>query len=259
MMKQAMLASAFLVLWPVWPAQEAPRALPEPEVEGVFYVVNAASGALEPTEKLVAKTASGLMHGSARVVGDRAAMRFEASPTMEFRVKLKPGVKPGRYALYRFGTENGARAVSFARERGKVRWLQGEHLPFKAEPVGESYRITPVAPLGPGEYGFSMDRSNDAYLFGVDSPARAARPATRMPEVSSASSSSPAGERLKKLDDLLQKGLITKEDYEKKRAEIAPAAPGSEDRLRKLEDLYKKGLITKEDYEKKRAQIIADI
>ena len=59
---------------------------------------------------------------------------------------------------------------------------------------------------------------------------------------------------------MLQKGLITREDYQKKRAEIAPdSAQTAAERLAALDALFKKGLINKQDYDQKRAQILKEL
>jgi hypothetical protein len=241
------LLSIALALTPVISAQ---KTLPQPDVEGVFYVANLNAGTLEPLEKELAKDFGSVStRGGSTVPGDRATMRIEAGPTLEFRVKLKKGETPAQYGLFRFEAESGGRVISWARTLTKITWLKGTQLQFKAEKVDESYRFTPLDPLAPGEYCFG-GKAAYVYTFGVDAPARTIRSTT----------SDPTTERIKTLDDLLQKGLINKDDYDKKRAEmVPPAAGGAEARLRQLEDLYKKGLINKEDYDKKRAQILAEM
>jgi Short C-terminal domain len=91
--------------------------------------------------------------------------------------------------------------------------------------------------LVPGEYAFSPATSNEVYLFAVDAP-ESAVPKT----VSQAPPVVPA-----------------KADSSERR-EVQPIAASSiEERLKKLDDLYKKGLLTDAEYDKKRAAILSEI
>jgi uncharacterized protein YqgQ len=230
----------------------------EPILADTVYLVEPETGALLPTEKAVAKTSMTIGASSARVPGTHADFRVEAGRPVRFALKLKPGKKPGSYALFQFGIEGDQRVVSFKRSglRGMT-WLQGRQIVFDAAEENGFFLLTPSEALGAGEYGFSPAHSNDVYLFGID---------PRTPPVVSAPATATitnVDQRMRSLQDLLDKGLISKQDYDRKRAELQPveqrATSNLEDRLKKLDGLFKNGLLTKEEYDKKRADLLAEL
>ena len=124
----------------------------EPEALGVVYIIEPGSGSLMATEKAVAESTQTLSEGTSRVQGDRASIRVEANPKIQFALKLKAGKKAASYALFEFGSDAGDRIVSFKRSGLRnLKWIQGRQITFKVDQEHEVFRLTPLEPLGPGE------------------------------------------------------------------------------------------------------------
>ena len=77
-------------------------------------------------------------------------------------------------------------------------------------------------------------------------------------------------DKQKLLEDMLHEGLITEEDYKRKRSklsgvkevqeEVKPSGSiAGDDRIKELEDMYHEGLITEEDYEIKKKELIGAV
>jgi hypothetical protein len=142
--------------------------------------------------------------------------------------------------------------------------MVGKQIEYEFKKFGvSSYLIRPLTPLSPGEYMIGFGMTAVVYFFGIEPGATNSIEEKSSTITEAVKTDNPNQERLKKLDDLLAKGLINKADYDTRREEIlhppAPKPVTTEDRLRSLDDLFKKGLIDKADYEKKRADILSEM
>jgi len=97
---------------------------------------------------------------------------------------------------------------------------------------------------------------------GVPAGQQLAQNMTVLPAQASApppSGGASADTRLKKLDEALQMGLLTPEEYEAKKRDITAPASDPTVRLRKLKELLDAGLISPDDFETKKAAIIREL
>ncbi len=144
----------------------------EPSAYGVVYVTDGTPNGLRATEKQVGKVTKGPAANSVEIAGARSPVRIAATAKPQFLLKLEPGNTPGSWNLFRFAVESGTRKLAFVPNSREIKITAGQQLDFRAERTGGVYRLIPLAPLGPGEYGFSPSGSSDTFLFGVDAPAR---------------------------------------------------------------------------------------
>lgn len=234
----------------------------EPTQVGVSYYYQRETKQLVPLEKFAAtpKMVRSLL--VVEFTPERSPVRLmETRPT--FITKLTQAPRIERDIMLVLDTVGGKRTGLLSISPGGMpKPMPGKAVTLEYKKFGQtSYYIRPVAPLRPGEYCLTYGDSNLAYLFGVEANAIDSSP----PESAAASDEklSPNEQRLKKLESLLTSGLITKGDYEARKADILNPPPPKpvtvEDRLRRLEDLLKKGLIGKPDYERKRAEILSEI
>jgi hypothetical protein len=222
----------------------------EPQETGVFYVVDGTTLRALETQTAAQVIARGRI--GAVLKGKQSGTRVGARPDLEFVIKPSAGQDVARYQLFQLLAKGNERSVAMSSTTRGLNVTEGRLLTFRAQKQGSVYRILPTENLAPGEYAFSEPTSQGAHTFGVDIPS------TSQPVVAAPATD----DRLRKLEQLLQQGLITKQDYDTKRAEIVPGQEqpaSSEDRLNRLQMLLRQNLITKDDYEKKRAEILAEI
>ena len=105
------------------------------------------------------------------VPGQRSPFRLKSGFKMLFVVEMPYGTEPGTFSLYPLETKGNTRQAKLGGGNGSTMTI-----PFTTRKVaGDTYVLVPVEALGPGEYSFSLANSNDAYCFGIDPVAAAAR------------------------------------------------------------------------------------
>ena len=168
-------------------AQEAAKST-EPEYVNSFFLLDPA-GSLEPLERQPVGVGAhtrlmglGGMGVSYEIQKDRSPIRVVAGARIEAVVRLENhDVDPATLVLlYPLKVDKGKRqllitGVGFMGSRSKSD-LQSKQLEMSFTKYGQaSLKITPTAPLAPGEYAFaiqSKDQQPTAYCFGVDAAAR---------------------------------------------------------------------------------------
>lgn len=128
----------------------------------------------------------------------------------------------GRESFAILSTDKNAGVIRATRqpEGGKPRPLD-----FSVVPISGGARVSVVQKLHPGDRGHDDD-VRDQFCKVIGSVAEALpKPSPRPPKINSPSKSVPGEtvpieDRLRKLDELYKKGLITEEEYKKKRAEL---------------------------------------
>ena len=152
-------------------AVPAQRQSPEPETFGVVHYFDEENGHLVALERQAGKTGwktLGLGGAAARIDGERSPVRFRTGTAQQFVVRLVPGADPNKFQLFGFQRKGRQREVKIVGSTGTPR----TSIPFDATRFGDqSYRLKPVRPLEPGEYGFSPSESNQVFAFGIDAPA----------------------------------------------------------------------------------------
>jgi hypothetical protein len=110
-------------------------------------------------------------HGTfiAKIKGTHAEARLRTNQPQLFRVC---SVDPTRFKLYKFKSDENARTVIFSKKNawtGRVEIVLPEsELPVKIQASDSGcFAITPEKSLEDGEFGFSPDGANDAFMFGV--------------------------------------------------------------------------------------------
>lgn len=199
------------------------------------------------------------------VDGARSPVRISESRPM-FLVKLAVPPRKDRDVIILVDSANGKRvSLLTITPGGMTKLMPGKQFDLESKAVGPNlYLIRPEAQLRPGEYLLAFGKPSPAYSFGIEpGAAQPPEPQTAPESTPAASAENPNSERLKKLDSLLAKGLVTKADYDTRKQEILhppqPKPVTLEDRLKKLEDLLHRGLIGRPEYEKKRAEILSEI
>src|SRR5262245_27416353 len=84
---------------PLW-AQNG-LSLDPPEVGVVYIVIN---GKMIPTERSPVTTVATSKASDTTVAGDRAGLRIEADPTIEFVIKVAAGVSPSSLGLFKLAS-----------------------------------------------------------------------------------------------------------------------------------------------------------
>jgi hypothetical protein len=150
------------------PPPEAPPSAAE--AESVFYAVKSApdgpfATTAQPLDKQACKATRAGTRITCVIEGTRAAVRFKADSSLQFRIKPNP--EAGRGMLIRFTIENGTRIMTIVEENGKITAVEGSTA-FKTWRVGPSVKISPPTDLPPGEYGLFWETLGTASLFGID-------------------------------------------------------------------------------------------
>lgn len=105
------------------------------------------------------------------IAGPRSPFRLKSDSRMLFIVAMPSGIAPGTFSLYPLETRGAARRTKAGIGSGPAMTI-----PLTARNVtGNIYVLAPVDALPPGEYSFSPANSYDAYCFGIDPAAPAAR------------------------------------------------------------------------------------
>lgn len=209
-----------------------------------------------PTWKIARSTAT------AEVDGARSPFRISETRPI-FLVKLNVPPRRDYEVILLVDSANGKRVSLFTIAAGMANAMPGKQFELESKTVGPNlYLIRPEARLRPGEYLIIFGKKTPAFSFGID-PGAVEIPDALAASSQATSAENPNSERLKKLDSLLEKNLISNADYDARKEEIlhpSPAKPITmEDRLRKLDDLLKKGLIGRPEYDKKRAALLSEI
>lgn len=236
-------------------------AKPSLKEVAVPYYIPAARSEQLPLEKakFQAKVSGGVI--TALINGERASLRIEESRP-QFLVKLNVAPREERDVVLLLERAVGRRAAVMAiKPGGLTQPMPGKYMGLEYQEVGEKhYLLRPASSFKPGEYCLTFGDPNLTYCFGINEGAQ------ESPDpVSTTAASAPSGgddnPRLVKLKSLLDKGLITKDDFDKRMKEISQpeVEPSLADRLKRLDALLKQGLITKSEYEKKRAELLSEI
>lgn len=236
----------------------AQQPSPDPPIADTLFFLPPSKAELLALEQQTATMRASRSLFAADFQGPASSFRISTTqPTFVIRRSGPPDTKFDK--LMRLDSVGGKRTMLLTLGPGKTGIpLPGKDAELEYKTTNpNTYLLRPVQPLMPGEYCINFGKSNLAFLFGIEP--NATTPET--PNVQSRTSQEPPNDRLKTLETLLQKKLITEADYRAKLAEIAapPGPPTVEDRLRKLDELLKKGLITKPDYQTKRAQLLAEL
>ena len=141
----------------------------EPDIIGVFYLLNSTDGTLTQLERQMAVSRAAF-RATAELKGDKSPVRIKNGQKQEFIIQLANGVDPSGYSLYQFIVKNGKRYVVLA--TGTLFGAKSEvsTLPFNVTRYGlKSYKFEPAENLPPGEYAFNPPgESNNSFCFGVD-------------------------------------------------------------------------------------------
>jgi len=160
----------------------AAGAVKEPDYIGSFCFRNAATGELTPLARETGSSAidiKAMGFGGAetymRVAGDRSAVRLREGEPIDFVVLASSqSVDPQSIAqLVILDVAGGERRLPIARAASMGLSGRGvlteSQIALRAVPYGRSsFLLTPVEPLGPGEYAFAGPTPGVGFSFGVD-------------------------------------------------------------------------------------------
>jgi hypothetical protein len=103
--------------------------------------------------------------------GARSPVRLKSDSRLLFVVEMPGGIDPSAFSLYPLETKGNTRRTMAGTSGGAPKTI-----PLTTRRLtGNTYALTPVGGVAPGEYSFSPSNSNDAYCFGVDPGGAVAR------------------------------------------------------------------------------------
>jgi hypothetical protein len=175
------VTSLFLPLCPLKAQQAAP--LPEPEYAATVYWLDSAANKLVPLERKQLNAAAkakafgfGGIKATMEVTGPKSQVRFPVGQKLEFVVRAPQDLDPQTLAeIVTLTVKKNHRELTYVESKG-VFGLKGakgqgdaSNQPFEAVKYGQSsIKITPAAPLNPGEYAIRAPNQAIVFCFGVD-------------------------------------------------------------------------------------------
>jgi hypothetical protein len=146
----------------------------KPEYIGVVYYLSSV-GRLTALDRQVPQNKSAMkpFRFGAQITteldGDRASLRIRSGEDQSFVVTLPPRADPRRIRLYLFSSKAGKRELTAISSAGFGNPRVQHPIQLNISKYeDDSYKLTPLARLGAGEYAFFMDETEDLYSFGVD-------------------------------------------------------------------------------------------
>ncbi len=178
-LKKMSVSTLFLAIFVVVSGASAQdKSAEEPKYINQFLFIDATTGALKPLEHFVVATESTKKSSLAYVPNERSSVRFTNPNVPAFVVRFQsPDLDPTNVIqFFRLTPKRGRREVDMTPNK-----LHEIEVRYNIVKYGTgSFRVTPKAPLPPGEYVFSSV-TQDVYCFGVDG--QAADPGATAPEV----------------------------------------------------------------------------
>lgn len=141
---------------------------PEPESIGSFYYFDASAKALKPLPKEeYRRHTGGGRHPVATIIVEGAASSFHVAQSDQktFVFKVFKDEDAGRAKIYQFTANGSGREYALGSWKGRD-YVPNTGLQVNVGKFGDStYKVTPEAPLAPGEYALTL--GSTLFTFGV--------------------------------------------------------------------------------------------
>lgn len=169
------LASAIIVSLAFCSAQTATDKQMEPDSIGVFYYVDSSSNTLKrlPQEEFKRHTGGfGSITQSIRVSGGTSPFHFAGGEQAAFLFKVFKDEEASKAKLFVFNVKGSEREYPLGTWKRRD-FTPNVGLPVNISKFGTSFKLSPVNPLGPGEYALTLGPT--VYTFGVNASLAAPR------------------------------------------------------------------------------------
>jgi len=169
------LASAIIVSLAFCGAQTATDKQMEPDSIGVFYYVDSSSNTLKrlPQEEFKRHTGGfGSVTQSIRVSGGTSTFHFAGGEQAAFLFKVFKDEEASKAKLFVFNVKGSEREYPLGTWKRRD-FTPNVGLPVNISKFGTSFKLSPVSPLGPGEYALTLGPT--VYTFGVNASLAAPR------------------------------------------------------------------------------------
>ena len=148
-------------------AQTAADKPPEPESIGAFYYFDASAKTLKllPKEEFRRHTGGRRPVVTIKVEGAASSFHVAQGDQKTFVFKVFKDEEAGKARLYQFNVKGSERDYELGNWKGRD-YMANAGLAVNVGKFGESsYKLTPDAPLAPGEYALTMGPT--VFTFGV--------------------------------------------------------------------------------------------
>jgi hypothetical protein len=166
--KALQLAAVIAVSLIICAAQTATDKSLEPDSIGVFFYLDSSTQTLKRLPKEEFKRHSGgfaSITQSVRVSGDASSFRFAGNDKAAFVFKVFKDEQAAGAKLFQFNVKGSEREYDLGKWKRKD-YTPNTGLSVNVAKFGESsYKLTPEAPLSPGEYALTLGPT--VFTFGV--------------------------------------------------------------------------------------------